>query len=121
MMMRTMMMLMMALAASAPAMAAEVQKKVVATWAYDEALALEQGIQGFRLRDAGNKVLIDSIPPAARTATALVTTDGKACQSYYLTAYTADDETAPSNILTWCPPRRTLTGVGTFTIEVKDP
>ena len=103
------------------ALAANVQKKVTATWTYDAATAAEDGVLGFRLKNASNQILADNIPVNHRSVTALVTSDGKACQSYYVTAFTADDETTPSNILTWCPPRRTLTGVGTFTIEVLDP
>ena len=102
-------------------LAADVQKKVTATWTYDAKTVAADGIVGFRLRDASNKILADNIPATERTVTTTITTGDKACQSFYLTAFTTDDETTPSNILTWCPPRRTLTGVGTFTIEVNDP
>ena len=103
------------------ALSADVQKKVTATWTYDAKTVAADGIVGFRMRDAANKILADNIPVTERTVTTTITTGDKACQSFYLTAFTVDDEARPSNILTWCPPRRTLTGVGTFTIEVMDP
>lgn len=87
---------------------------VKADWSYDQALVTSQGITGFRVKDAGGKVVSDNILPTLRTTTFVVTNDGKSCASYYLTAFTKDDETGPSNILTYCPPRKPLVGVGTI-------
>lgn len=101
-----------------PAVAAE--KRISAAWTYDEAVVAADGIKGFRLKDAQNNVLADNIPPSDRSVSVVVSGDWKSCQSFYLTAFTAEIETPPSNIMTWCPPRKPLTGVATFTIELSD-
>lgn len=96
------------------------EKRISAAWTYDTATSTAEGIVGFRLKDAQNRILLDNIPVTARTATVVVEGGWDACQSFYLTAFTAEIETPPSNIMTWCPPRKPLTGVATFTVELSD-
>ncbi len=96
------------------------EKRVTAAWTYDETALQAESVAGFRIKNAYNETVVDQIPATERTASFTIVSDGKTCHSFYLTAYTADDETRPSNILTWCPPRKVFTGVGTFSIEIKD-
>lgn len=115
----TMMVVSLALLACA-ALASAADKKLTVAWDYDPAKITADKIVGFRVKNAAGISIMDKLAPTTRTATATVAMpDG--CQSFYITAYTADRETGPSNIITWCPPVTALTGVGKFSVEVNNP
>ena len=93
---------------------------VKADWSYDTAAVTSQGIAGFRVKDAAGKTIADNLSPTTRTATFTTASDGKTCLSFYMTAFSKDDETGPSNILTYCPQRKPLTGIGTIQMTFTD-
>lgn len=106
----------MSLAVSA-ALAADKQVTLTAEWSYD---ADETLIAGYKIKDADGVVVADVATPTARTASWAATTDGKACQPYYMVAYAEDgEESRPSNVAQFCPVRKPLKAVGTFEIELK--
>ena len=85
------------------------------SWTYET--AWESEIEGFRLYDQDHQPVTEVADPTARSITWTATIQPGDCTSFYLVAYTNDEESAPSNIFPFCQPRQPLKGVGTFTIE----
>ena len=100
--------------------ASAADKKLTVAWDYDAAKVSADKIVGFRIKDGAGNAIIDNIAPTDRTVSKVVNVL-EGCQSYYMTAYTADRETGPSRVLTWCPPVTILTNVGQFTLEITNP
>ena len=84
-------------------------------WSYEA--EWEPEIEGFRLYDQDHQPVAEVADPTARSITWAATIQPGDCTSFYLVAYAADEESAPSNIFPFCQPHKTLRGVGTFTID----
>ena len=85
------------------------------SWTYEA--EWESEITGFRLYDQNHQPVAEVADPTARSITWDATIQPGDCTSFYLVAYSAIEESAPSNISPFCQPRQPLKGVGTFTIE----
>ena len=70
------------------------------TWVYSEEAQAE--IEGYRLYDGQDVMLLDAIPPEARETSVFKPSE---CTSYHLTAYNEEGiESKESHKSPWCPP-----------------
>ncbi len=70
------------------------------TWVYSEEAQAE--IEGYRLYDGQDVMLMDAIPPEARETSVLKPSE---CTSYHLKAYNEEGiESKESHKAPWCPP-----------------
>jgi hypothetical protein len=99
-------------------MAAQVTKTLNASWTFP--VAEESTITGFRVFNQDKVVVLDNIAPNLRSFSAPLTYDDTVVQAFFMVGLGKDGNVSgPSNILTVKPPFKPLTGVGTFTIELK--
>lgn len=96
--------------------AVSAQETVTAYW--DLYTPNEYGMTGLRLYDEDHNIVIDNIPIDNVSADFTIANFNE-CRSYYLRAFNAEKESKLSNIYAICPEEETITGVGTFTIELR--